>query len=112
MFLAVDKPARITSFDVIRIFRRHFTKQKIGHSWTLDPMATGLMILALGDDTKKCHQHIHVRRGMPDRPPRPDKERHSRRQHHDGSQHHLCDGQRLQALRRVNIEQPRVKQID
>ncbi len=58
MFLAVDKPARITSFDVIRIFRRHFTKQKIGHSWTLDPMATGLMILALGDDTKKLTELI------------------------------------------------------
>ncbi len=79
MFLAVDKPARITSFDVIRIFRRHWPvtrhnespegtedshdveviptksqgKQKMWHSGTLDPMATGLMILALGDDTKK-----------------------------------------------------------
>lgn len=52
MFLAVDKPARITSFDVIRIFKRHFPWQKIGHSWTLDPMATGLMILALDKDTK------------------------------------------------------------
>jgi len=58
MFLAVDKPARITSFDVIRIFRRHFVKQKIGHSGTLDPMATGLMILALGDDTKKLTELI------------------------------------------------------
>ena len=53
MFLAVDKPARITSFDVIRIFRRHWPKQKMWHSGTLDPMATWLMILALGDDTKK-----------------------------------------------------------
>ena len=58
MFLAVDKPARITSFDVIRIFRRHFPKQKMWHSGTLDPMATGLMILALGDDTKKLTELI------------------------------------------------------
>ncbi len=58
MFLAVDKPARITSFDVIRIFRRHFPKQKMGHSWTLDPMATGLMILALDKDTKKLTELI------------------------------------------------------
>ncbi|MFA6256431.1 MAG: hypothetical protein WC606_04570 [Candidatus Absconditabacterales bacterium] len=58
MFLLVDKPARITSFDVIRIFRRHFPKQKIGHSGTLDPMATGLMILALGDDTKRLTELI------------------------------------------------------
>ncbi len=58
MFLLVDKPARITSFDVIRIFRRHFPKQKMGHSGTLDPMATGLMILALDKDTKKLTELI------------------------------------------------------
>lgn len=58
MFLLVDKPARITSFDVIRIFRRHFPKQKIWHSGTLDPMATWLMILALGDDTKRLTELI------------------------------------------------------
>lgn len=58
MFLIVDKPARITSFDVIRIFRRHFPKQKMGHSGTLDPMATGMMILALDKDTKKLTELI------------------------------------------------------
>ena len=58
MLLAVDKPGRITSFDVIRIFKRHFPKQKIWHSGTLDPMATGLMILALDKDTKKLTELI------------------------------------------------------
>lgn len=58
MFIAVDKPAWITSFDVIRIFKRHFPWQKIGHSGTLDPMATGLMILALDKDTKQLTQLI------------------------------------------------------
>ncbi len=58
MLLAVDKPARITSFDVIRIFKRHFPGQKIWHSGTLDPMATGLMILALDKDTKKLTEYI------------------------------------------------------
>lgn len=58
MFLVVDKPARITSFDVIRIFRRHFPKQKMWHSGTLDPMATWLMILALDKDTKKLTELI------------------------------------------------------
>ena len=58
MFLAVDKPARITSFDVIRIFKRHYPWQKIWHSWTLDPMATGLMILALDKDTKNLTELI------------------------------------------------------
>ena len=58
MFLAIDKPMRITSFDVIRIFRRHFPRQKMWHSGTLDPMATGLMILALDKDTKNLTKII------------------------------------------------------
>ncbi len=58
MFLAVDKPARITSFDVIRILRKHIPHKKIWHGWTLDPMATGLMILALDDATKKLTEII------------------------------------------------------
>lgn len=58
MFLIVDKPARITSFDVIRIVRKHIPHKKIGHGGTLDPMATGLMILALDDDTKKLTEII------------------------------------------------------
>jgi len=58
MFLVVDKPARITSFDVIRILRKHIPNKKMGHSGTLDPMATGLMILALDDDTKKLTEII------------------------------------------------------
>ena len=53
MFICVDKPARITSFDVIRILRKYIPHKKIWHGWTLDPMATGLMILALDNDTKK-----------------------------------------------------------
>lgn len=58
MFLAVDKPARISSFDVIRIIRKHIPHTKIGHGGTLDPMATGLMILALDNDTKKLTEII------------------------------------------------------
>lgn len=58
MFLAVDKPARITSFDVIRILRKHIPHKKIWHGWTLDPMATGLMILALDNDTKNLTEII------------------------------------------------------
>ncbi len=58
MFLAVDKPAWITSFDVVRIFRKHFPHKKMWHGGTLDPMATGLMILALDDDTKNLTEII------------------------------------------------------
>ncbi len=47
-FLSVDKPAGMTSFQVVRIVKRHLTEKKIGHAGTLDPLATGLLILAIG----------------------------------------------------------------
>jgi len=53
MLILVDKPIWITSFDIIRILKHHFPKQKIWHSWTLDPMATGLMILWIWKWTKE-----------------------------------------------------------
>ena len=51
--LLVDKQKDITSYDVIRICKRVFPKgQKIGHAGTLDPFATGLLIILLGKCTK------------------------------------------------------------
>lgn len=50
--LLVDKPLGITSYDVIRILKRRFRGLKIGHAGTLDPNATGLMIIGIGDGTK------------------------------------------------------------
>ncbi|MCF7834940.1 hypothetical protein K9M48_02695 [Candidatus Gracilibacteria bacterium] len=58
MFLAVDKPTGISSFGVIKVLKKFYIGQKIGHSGTLDPMATGLMILAIGKDTKNLTQLI------------------------------------------------------
>lgn len=58
MFLAIDKPTRITSFGIIRRVKKLFPGEKIGHSGTLDPMATGLMILAIGKDTKNLTKLI------------------------------------------------------
>jgi tRNA pseudouridine55 synthase len=52
MLLAVNKPSGITSYDVIRRVKKLFPKQKIGHSGTLDPLATGLLILGIGQGTK------------------------------------------------------------
>lgn len=43
--LLVDKPAGVTSFDVVRDVRRASGEQKVGHAGTLDPMATGLLIV-------------------------------------------------------------------
>lgn len=51
--LLVHKPSGPTSYDVIRLFKRRFRGVKIGHSGTLDPLASGLLILLLGKATKK-----------------------------------------------------------
>ena len=45
-FLLIDKPAGITSFDVIRRLRKLTSIRRIGHCGTLDPFATGLLICA------------------------------------------------------------------
>ena len=50
--LLVDKPSEWTSHDVVAKVRGHFRLQKVGHCGTLDPMATGLLILVLGKATR------------------------------------------------------------
>lgn len=50
--LLVDKARDFTSHDVVAVARRAFNTKKIGHCGTLDPMATGLLILVLGRATK------------------------------------------------------------
>jgi len=51
-FLVVDKPSGITSHDVVSILRRTLKQKKIGHTGTLDPFATGVLPIALGEGTK------------------------------------------------------------
>lgn len=46
--LLIDKPKDFSSHDIIAICRRELKTKKIGHSGTLDPMATGLLILLIG----------------------------------------------------------------
>ena len=53
-FILVNKPEGITSFDAIRSLRRKTGIRQIGHSGTLDPLATGLLICALGPYTRLC----------------------------------------------------------
>jgi tRNA pseudouridine55 synthase len=50
--LLVDKPGGHTSHDVVARLRRKLNMKRIGHAGTLDPMATGLMILLIGKATK------------------------------------------------------------
>jgi tRNA pseudouridine55 synthase len=51
-FVAVDKPSGMTSHDVVDAARRAFSTRRVGHLGTLDPLATGVLPLAVRDATK------------------------------------------------------------
>ena len=55
--LLVDKPLEWTSFDVVRKIRNLIQIKKVGHAGTLDPLATGLLILCTGRFTKKINEY-------------------------------------------------------
>jgi tRNA pseudouridine55 synthase len=50
--LLIDKPPGMTSHDVVHVVRSHFKIKKVGHCGTLDPAATGLLVLLLGMATR------------------------------------------------------------
>jgi len=58
--LLIDKPKGITSFDVIRILRKQTGVRKFGHAGTLDPLASGLMIIGVEKGTKLLEQYIKL----------------------------------------------------
>lgn len=58
--ILVDKPKGITSFDVIRRLRKELGIRKMGHAGTLDPLATGLMIIGINDGTKQMEQFLKL----------------------------------------------------
>ncbi|MEI9907674.1 MAG: tRNA pseudouridine(55) synthase TruB [Actinomycetota bacterium] len=51
-FLLIDKAPGMTSHDVVAIARRALGTKKVGHAGTLDPMATGLLVLGFGSGTR------------------------------------------------------------
>ncbi|MDX1994410.1 MAG: tRNA pseudouridine(55) synthase TruB [bacterium] len=66
-FLNIDKPLRLTSHDVVNKIRRGLSIKKVGHAGTLDPLATGVLVICLGSATRlseyamnstKCYQAI------------------------------------------------------
>lgn len=61
--IIVDKPQDWTSFDVCAKIRNLSKTQKVGHSGTLDPMATGLLILFLGSATKSIDKFLNGDKG-------------------------------------------------
>jgi tRNA pseudouridine55 synthase len=56
--ILIDKPLRWTSFDVIRKIRNLIRIKKVGHAGTLDPLATGLLIVCTGKFTKKINDYM------------------------------------------------------
>mgnify|MGYP001590941994 CR=1 FL=1 len=56
--LLIDKPSGITSFDVIRKLRRQLGIRKMGHAGTLDPLASGLLIICTGKFTKRINEYM------------------------------------------------------
>lgn len=56
--ILIDKPLHWTSFDVVRKMRNLLQIKKIGHAGTLDPLATGLLIVCTGKFTKKINEYM------------------------------------------------------
>jgi len=56
--LVVDKPQGCTSHDVVDFIRRRFGLKKVGHAGTLDPMATGVLVILVGKHTKSSNSFI------------------------------------------------------
>src|SRR5690242_4979550 len=56
--LLIDKPLDWTSFDVVRKIRNLIRIKKVGHAGTLDPLATGLLIICTGKFTKKINEYM------------------------------------------------------
>jgi len=56
--LLVDKPMQWTSFDVVQKIRNLIRVKKVGHAGTLDPLASGLLIICTGKFTKKINEYM------------------------------------------------------
>ena len=56
--LLIDKPLYWTSFDAVRKIRNLVKTKKVGHAGTLDPLATGLLIVCTGKFTKKINEYM------------------------------------------------------
>lgn len=56
--LLINKPAGWTSFDVVRKIRGIIKIRKVGHAGTLDPLATGLLIVCTGKFTRKINEYM------------------------------------------------------
>jgi len=62
-FLVIDKPSGLTSHDVVQHVRRWAKQRRVGHLGTLDPLATGVLPIALGEATKLSQLLTHGDKG-------------------------------------------------
>lgn len=58
--LVINKPLNFTSMDVIRIVRKLSGIRKVGHAGTLDPLATGVLLVCIGNATKKIESLMNT----------------------------------------------------
>lgn len=56
--LIIDKPSGITSHDVVTFVRRKLNIKRVGHAGTLDPLATGVLVVLVGQATKLFNQFV------------------------------------------------------
>lgn len=61
--ILIDKPMHWTSFDVVKKIRAAIQVKKVGHAGTLDPLATGLLIICTGKFTKKINEFMSQTKG-------------------------------------------------
>lgn len=61
-WLVLDKPVGMTSTQAVAVIKRLYDAQKAGHAGTLDPLATGLLPIALGEATKSCSYVVDGRK--------------------------------------------------
>ena len=57
--IAVNKPCGVTSHDVVNKIRRFYNTKRVGHTGTLDPMASGVLVLLVGRAAKACEYISH-----------------------------------------------------
>jgi tRNA pseudouridine55 synthase len=61
--IVVDKPSGMTSHDVVSRVRRRLNMRRVGHAGTLDPLATGVLIMLIGKSTKLFDQFVSFDKG-------------------------------------------------
>ncbi len=60
--ICIDKPKGITSFDAVRRIKRMYNAKKVGHAGTLDPLATGVLVVGINEGTKQLRHIIEMQK--------------------------------------------------